>query len=150
MVTSSSSQYSFIPIDLQRECFSYKLVFFSSCRGECRKASGSEAESVQVNVCYPTTAAQRYGLGGEGGSGERAGFGDVKSQEMLPVMDLTVSWMATIHVDNVNKMHTEKDNMDRANYSERFASKRVLLSKHQCCVTGTKGKDAQLSTNNAR
>lgn len=39
----------------------------------------------------------------------------------------SVAWMGTIHVDNVYKMHTEKDSMDRAKYSEWFASKCVLL-----------------------
>lgn len=63
--------------------------------------------------------------------------------------DVTVSWMAAIHVDNVNKMHIKKDYVDRAKYPQWFASKHVLLLHNAGFLTGTRGKDAQLGTSHA-
>lgn len=68
---------------------------------------------------------------------------------MLPMMGLTVSWVAAIRVDNVNKMNIEKDSVDRAKYPGWFA--KHVLSLHEAgFLKGTKGKDAQLSTSSAR
>ena len=102
---------------------------------------------------HPTAAAQRYRLGGEERNGERADCGDVEAR-VMPLAPRegsdSVSGLVATRVDNVNKMHIEKDGVDRAKYPEWFASKHVLVLHNAGFLMDTKGKDAQLSASNAR
>lgn len=113
MATSEALGVSSLLLTSKGEHFSYKLVFSSSCSEEHKTGSGGETEPLEVSVCHPTTAAQRYSLEPEERNGERADFGDVKSQ-VMPLASCEGSDSVSLPVDSVNKMHLEKDSMNRA------------------------------------
>lgn len=110
MATLEALDVSSLLLTPKGECFSYKLVFSSSRSEEHGTDSGGETEPLEVSVCHPTAAAQWYSLEPEERNGERAHFGDVKSQ-VMPLASCEGS--DSLSVDSVNKMHVEKDSMNR-------------------------------------